>query len=177
MPLRCLWQVSLRRERVEIPPTSSALLDLPESSGDAHVGYIRLSLFSHTAPGQVRAALRQIEAEQGVRGLILDLRGNPGGLVNAGIETAALFLPPGSPVLQVVGRDTGRAETIRLDDKLDAGRPVRNAEAAAAWGRPSELPLVVLVDEDSASAAEILAGALRDGGRAQARIDSLGVHL
>lgn len=134
---------TLRREVIQIRsvPFAEVL--------DGEVGYVPLQLFSSTSTSEVRTAVDSLAAE-GVRGLILDLRGNPGGLLEEGIGIAELFLDAGDGVVETRGRGRGQSERYA-------------ASEAAAFPR---LPLVVLVDATSASASEIVAGALQDHDRA-----------
>ncbi len=116
---------------------------------DGGVGYIRLQLFSETSTREVRQAVDSLSRE-GLNGLILDLRGNPGGLLDQGVAIADLFLDAGYSIVDTKGRARGQNESF------SAVRP----QAVP------DLPLVVLVNENSASASEIVAGALQDHDRA-----------
>lgn len=136
------FEVTLVRAKIRAPVVRWALL--PEQ-----VGLVRIGSFSSGATDKVRAALERLE-QVGVRALILDLRGNPGGLVDEAVNVSGLFLPPDTVVFRSRDR-TGNETTYRT--KPDS--------------QPAMLPLVVLVDRDSASAAEIVAGALQDYGRAR----------
>ena len=112
------------------------------------VGLLQLNRnFSQTTGKEVRAKLSEFEKE-GVRGVILDMRDNPGGLLTAGVEVADAFLKTGT-IVSTVGPSSPREE-LRADGRYDF----------------PDLPLVVLVDQGSASATEIVAGALRNLGRA-----------
>ncbi|MEA3284071.1 MAG: S41 family peptidase [Synergistota bacterium] len=111
------------------------------------IGYVRLSQFKDTSPSDLGKAVIDLKNE-GARGLILDLRNNGGGLLNAAVEISDMFLNGGL----VVGTK-GRVERA-------------NEELYATDGVLTDLPLVVLVNEGSASASEIVAGAVRDRGRA-----------
>lgn len=113
------------------------------------VGYLDLASFTNTSAGEVRAGVDSLRA-LGARSVVFDLRGNPGGLLDQGVAVADLFLDPGQPIARTAGR--GPQAARRFVD----GAPQR-------WGG---LPLVVLVDGGSASAAEIVAGALQDHDRA-----------
>ncbi len=113
----------------------------------AGVAYIRLTNFNPDSTNELHKALAEARA-QGMRGLILDLRHNPGGLLNVAVETVSTFASEGEVV-----KTSGRSE---------------DPESHAVDGKAefADLPLVVLVNEHSASASEILAGALRDHQRA-----------
>ncbi len=107
------------------------------------LGYLRIQTFRDETPQEVAAELDRM-AQNGIRGLIVDLRSNGGGLLHEALEVASRFVPQGRPVLHRVNRD-GRRATER-----------------AGPGRKVTVPIVVLVNEFSASASEILAGALKD---------------
>ncbi len=113
------------------------------------IGYIPLQLFSETSTREVREALDSLGRE-GLQGLILDLRQNPGGLLDQGVAIADMFLDVGAGIVETRGRARGQNESF------NAVRPQRFPD----------LPLVVLVNENSASASEIVAGALQDHDRA-----------
>jgi carboxyl-terminal processing protease len=117
---------------------------------DEDVAYIRVHQFQQDTSGQVRAALRSAKRQAGgaIPGLILDLRGNPGGLFDEAVDTADLFLESGTIV-------TVRARRGRMEQP--------QAESKGTW---SGFPIAVVVDGRSASSAEIVAGALQDHGRA-----------
>jgi carboxyl-terminal processing protease len=119
------------------------LLDL-----EHHVGYIGINSFTADTPAALAAALDDLKG-RGVKGLILDLRACPGGLLNAATDAVRLFLAKGTIV------------TIRGRDQAD--RPIA-ADGPAAPA--ADLSLIVLADGTTASAAEIFAGALKDNGRA-----------
>jgi carboxyl-terminal processing protease len=112
------------------------------------VGYVNLTVFAETSTNELRAAIDGLVA-QGARKLVFDLRGNPGGLLDQGVAVADLFLPRGKAIVETRSRDPMESETFR-------------ASTEAAY----DLPMVVLVDGYSASAAEIVAGALQDHDRA-----------
>lgn len=113
------------------------------------VGYIPLAVFSETSGREVHDAIERLQ-EEGLTSLILDLRDNPGGLLEEGVGVADLFLEDGSPILETRGRSAGQ------DQHYGAVNP----EMVPG------LPVVVLVNERSASASEIVAGALQDHDRA-----------
>ena len=113
------------------------------------VGYVPLQKFSQTSGREVSGAIERLR-EEGMTSLILDLRGNPGGLLEEGVAVADLFLANGSPILETRGRASGQNQ---------------NFSGVSAEMVPG-LPVVVLVNESSASASEIVAGALQDHDRA-----------
>ncbi len=114
---------------------------------DEQVGYVPVTQFGEQTAADVARALQQLE-KQGARSLVLDLRGNPGGIVGEAFSLANIFLPQGKTLLTVKERD---------------GEEVLRAERAPL---APGLPMVVLVDGGSASASEIVAGALQDYDRA-----------
>ena len=134
-------EVRLVRSKVRFSGVRWAVL--PE-----RVGLLRVSSFAAGTAEDARQGLSELTAA-GVRGVILDLRGNPGGLVDQAVDLAGLFLPPDTVVLR--SRDRNGNETV-YRTKPDA--------------RPVALPLVVLVDRETASAAEMVAAALQDHRRA-----------
>jgi carboxyl-terminal processing protease len=113
------------------------------------VGYIRLSSFSENSGPEVRAALDRLRKD-GAKSAVLDLRENPGGLLDQAVDVASQFLPKGALVVQTKGRMRGQDQRYLTTE----------AGAERRW------PLVMLVDQGSASASEIVAGALQDLDRA-----------
>ena len=135
--------VPLKRARIEINAVESRL----NTSGDGKkVGYIRLKQFNANAAREMRPAIRELET-QGAEGYVLDLRSNPGGLLEASIDIARQWLDEG---------------TIVSTKTRDGIQDVRRATGSAL----TNSPVVVLVNEGSASASEILSGALQDNNRA-----------
>ncbi len=134
--------VTVRREHVEVPSVEGdKLLDAA-----AGVAYLKLASFQKTTAADLEAALRRLD-QSGMRSLVIDLRGNPGGLLSAAVDVADLFLERGLVVAT-------RGRSPEEDFNYSAGRP-------GTW----RMPLVVLIDGDSASSSEIFAGAIRDHGR------------
>jgi carboxyl-terminal processing protease len=115
-------------------------------------GYLRISQFSETTGPDTEAAVRALEQQAGgkLRGLVLDLRNNPGGVLDSAVEVSDFFLETGT----IVSAE-GRSEESRFRMEAIKGDVARGT------------PIAVLVNEGSASAAEIVAGALRDNGRAK----------
>ena len=113
-----------------------------------HIGYVRITTFGDRTTGELSTALEQIR-NRDVTGLILDLRGCPGGLLAAAVEACDLFL------------DQGRIVSTRERDQV---RDVSDASPGTEF--PLDLPMVVLIDRNSASAAEIVAACLKDQQRA-----------
>jgi carboxyl-terminal processing protease len=117
--------------------------------GDRRVGYVTISDFSEGVGDRTREAVQSV-LDNGAVAIVIDLRGNPGGLAKEAVRTAEVFLPVGSPVL------TERGEHIDTETFSTRFTPV-----------DTNIPLALLVDGQTASSAEILAGALRDNGRAE----------
>ena len=132
----------LRRARIEIRPVRYSLQNTPTGK----VGYIRLNQFSANAAEEMRDSIKDLETQR-VTGYILDLRSNPGGLLYSSIEIARMWLPEGTIVSTV-------------DRQGETDRQQANNRAL------TNKPMVVLVDGGSASASEILSGALQDNKRA-----------
>ena len=134
-----LIDYTIERAKIDVPNVESEMLE-----GD--IGYVSLVSFTQVAATDVRSAIQELEAD-GARGFVLDLRNNPGGLLSASVDVSSLFITDG--VIVTVEDRTGQAEKHRA-----SGETVTDA------------PLVVLVNGNSASASEIVAGALQDYGRA-----------
>jgi carboxyl-terminal processing protease len=137
-----LLQFTLNPELVDAPSVDRAFLLQPG------VGYIRVSSFDPQTGKQLKKAIETLGGSK-LNGLVLDLRNNPGGVVQAAFESAALFLKPGQKILSVRGRHT-------------KGEEVDVPKTAS----PYTFPLAVLLNAKTASASEILSGALQDHDRA-----------
>ncbi len=127
----------ITRARIQVPTTRSAMV----APG---IGYLHITQFLENTAPQVERELRRLKA-QGARALVLDLRHNPGGRLDASLAVARLLLPEG-PIVHQVDR-LGNRQTFRSDNPTGLG-----------------MPLAVLVDEATASASEVLAGAIKDRG-------------
>ncbi|MCC7084882.1 MAG: S41 family peptidase [Pirellulales bacterium] len=135
--------LTVKRQHVDVPSVD----DVRIIDREFGVGYFKLTCFQKTTSRDLDAALWQLHRE-GMRSLVIDLRGNPGGLLTSGVEVADKFIEQGS-IVSTKGRSPGEDFNY-------------TAQRTGTW----RVPLVVLIDGDSASAAEILAGALRDYHRA-----------
>ena len=136
----------LRQETVR----DAVLLDMDLTSG-TKIGYVRLVQFNASSPRELADALDKLE-DQGMAALVLDLRNNPGGLLNAAVEVLGEFLPPNTAVVSTEGRPGA------------TNPPALRTPARQRRVRP--YPITVLVNHNSASAAELVAGALQDLARA-----------
>ncbi|MFN8207426.1 MAG: S41 family peptidase [Bacteroidales bacterium] len=134
----------LKREKITIPnvPYAGML--------DNHTGYIRLSSFTTNAGKEVRDAMANLRDKKGAQAIILDLRGNPGGLLMEAVNIAAVFIPRGKEVVST----KGKVNQFDFDYKTSLA-PV-----------DTTIPVVVLTSRGSASASEIVAGSLQDYDRA-----------
>ena len=136
-----MLDVKVERRKVDVPSVSIAEM------ADPAVGYIRITNFQKTTTNEVSKAMLSLSG-QGMRSLIIDLRRNPGGLLDAAVELADLFLDAGT-IVSTHGRNGQENHNF-------------TAKRYGTW----DIPLVVLIDEDSASASEIFAGAMHDHHRA-----------
>jgi carboxyl-terminal processing protease len=131
-----LLEFSIVRARITVPIVEHEILD-------NNIGYVQLREFSSNAVAELQNTFSEMNTES-LDGLILDLRGNPGGLLNVAIDVSSLFIKEGTVVSEQFG--DGREQIF---------------EASGTY-LGYEIPLVILVDENSASASEIVAGALQD---------------
>jgi len=133
------FAVTLTRARITVPNTMTKMY------GD--VGYVRLMTFNEISASDVAQAIKDFDAK-GAKGYVLDLRDNPGGLLSSAIDVSSLFIEENGVI-------------VRVDER---GKPQEVDRAHG--GAITSKPMVVLVDADSASASEIVTGALKDYGRA-----------
>lgn len=135
-------EVTLRRERIAIPaiPYAGWLND--------SIGYIQHSDFTEGCYEEMRAAVDRLRAEGNLRGLVLDYRGNGGGIMQEAVKILSMFVPKGTEVVSTRGRSEQKSYRTQSEPIL------------------AELPLAVLVNGNTASAAEIVSGALQDLDRA-----------
>ncbi len=140
---RELIDFEVPRAEIHVNSVSAAIIVTPQ------IGYLQLSTVSETSAREVATAVADLR-RAGARSLIFDLRNNPGGVLDQGIGVADLFLPLGTTVVETRGRAIGSSEIYEtVSEEIWRG-----------------VPIVVLVNEFSASAAEIIAGALQDNDRA-----------
>lgn len=132
-------QVEVTRAQISLPVVAGSL----KRVNGRKLGYARLATFSEGADAALRRAVRKLQRE-GAEGLVLDLRGNGGGLLEEAVLNASIFLPEGEVVVTTKSRTQGDAVYKTKGDNLPA------------------LPIVVLIDRNTASAAEILTAALAD---------------
>jgi carboxyl-terminal processing protease len=138
--------VRVRRDEVKLPSVRNAFM-----TGQGGTGYIALTGgFSSKTDEELTEALVQLKQE-GMRQLVLDLRTNPGGLLDEAIKVSTRFLAPGEKIVEVRGRDE---------------EPSGHTYEVPNNNEPETIPMVVLVDRQTASASEIVAGALQDHDRA-----------
>lgn len=137
-----LLQVVITREIVSLKSVKSLLLD-------NHIGYLRITSFSEKTSRELEDAIEKMTKDKKLIGFLLDLRGNPGGLLDQAVKVGNFFIDEG-PIVYTIGRDKTHKEV----ENAHKGRKL------------TDLPLVVLIDGSTASASEIVAGALQDYGRA-----------
>ena len=143
-------EYALQRAEIKIQSVKGASLLDPELTGPYKIGYIRLVQFNEPTADELAKALDELQ-KQGMQALVLDLRNNPGGLLNSAVDVCAQFLPPNTKVVSTQGRVASQQHDY--------------STSGAKKERPS-FPMVVLINEGSASGAEIVAGALKDLHRA-----------
>jgi len=140
-------EYEIEREVIKVPSVRGA--KILEGEGP-RIGYVRVTQFSEPTGKEFARALADLE-KQGMGALVIDLRFNPGGLLGSAVEVAGEFLPGGALVAYTEGRSAAAA---------------RRYTAPGKSGKPRAYPVAVLVNGSSASGAEIVAGALKDSGRA-----------
>jgi len=141
---------TLMRESIKVASVKDAKILPAELAGDFRVGYVRITQFNVPTADDLAKKLDELE-KQGMQALILDLRYNPGGLLNSAVDVAGLFLPPKTLVASTEGRVPSQNRTYQT---ADSGR------------RRPRYPMAVLTNTGSASGSEIVAGALKDLRRA-----------
>src|SRR6266481_6266630 len=136
--------VNIVRDSVPLPSIRNAFM---LGSATGYVGLV--GGFQHTTDDELRESIAGLKKDGGMRQMILDLRNNPGGLLDQAIDVASEFLPRNKVIVSVKGRSEYHEPAIYKSNGTD----------------PEELPLVVLINRNTASASEIVAGAIQDHGR------------
>jgi len=154
-----------KAEPIDLPPIERQIINTDSVLGDTHdatghwsfllvgapkIGYLRITSFGERTVGELKTALGELKS-QGMQGLVLDLRNDPGGLVPAAVGVCELFLEPGKSIVSTRGR----------------GGEIERRYAAGTGEKFLDFPMAVLVNEYSASASEIVAACLQDNGRAK----------
>jgi carboxyl-terminal processing protease len=143
-------EYTLERTEIKVQSVKAAQVLDPDLTGPFKIGYIRLIQFNEPTADELSKALDNLQ-KQGMQALILDLRNNPGGLLNSAVDVCSQFLPANTKVVSTQGRVASQQREY--------------ATSGGAKQRPP-FPMAVLVNEGSASGAEIVAGALKDLHRA-----------
>ncbi len=138
-------QVTIERAIIEVPTVKDVRVL------DHAIGYVRITQFSEPTAEKLREALKSLVGQE-IRGLILDVRNNPGGLLESAVDVCSYFLPKGKLIVLTEGRRSSQKQEF----KSDGGKKF-----------PRRVPIVILVNGGSASAAEIVAGCLQDHGVAE----------
>jgi carboxyl-terminal processing protease len=141
---------SLERAEIKVQSVKGARLLDPELTGSFKIAYVRLIQFNEPTAEELSKTLNELQ-KQGMQALVLDLRNNPGGLLNSAVDVCAQFLPPNTKVVSTQGRVASQQREY--------------STSGVAKERPN-FPMAVLVNEGSASGAEIVCGALKDLHRA-----------
>src|SRR5436190_162564 len=141
---------ALERTEIKVQSVKGTKLLDAELGGTFKIGYVRIIQFNEPTAEELAKALDELQ-KQGMQALVLDLRNNPGGLLNVAVDVCAQFLPPGTKVVSTQGRVASQQHEY--------------ATSTSIKERP-RFPLAVLVNEGSASGSEIVAGALKDLKRA-----------
>lgn len=136
-------EVTIERAVIEVPP----VIDAQVLEGG--IGYLKIVEFSEPTDEKLKAALETLEKEK-IRALVIDLRNNPGGLLESAVAVCSDFLPPQKLVVSTEGRRASQKQEFLTDSRR----------------KFPDLPIAILINGGSASAAEIVAGSLQDWGRA-----------
>lgn len=147
------FPVTLKRAKITVPTIKGWSREGLEwdyfIDRDMKIGFVRVTSFTENTTESFQQTLKQLR-QQGMNGLIVDLRMNPGGLLTTAVKMAELFLPPNKKIVETRGR---------ASEKLEISSRSGNGEF-------TDIPLIILIDDYSASASEIMAGALHSHGRA-----------
>ncbi len=141
---------ALVRENIKVASVKDAKILPAEIGGEFKIGYARITQFNVPTADELGKKLDDLE-KRGMQALVLDLRYNPGGLLNSAVDVAGLFLPPKTLIVSTEGRAPSQSRSYRSGDNVKQ--------------RP-KYPLAILINNGSASGSEIVAGALKDLNRA-----------
>ena len=144
-----VFEVVLTRETIKVASVKDPHLLPAAAAGADKIGYVRIEEFSDNTSDELEEALNTLEA-QGMQELVIDLRNNPGGLLDSAVDVAGKFVPPGTVIVSTKGRTPDIAQDFRA--RLEKEHP--------------DYPIAILINGYSASGAEIVAGALKDLHRA-----------
>lgn len=139
-----LFTVTLIRDNIKVNPITYVGMD---SDG---IGYIGLTTFNESTARRVREAVSGLQKNSSLKGIVLDLRGNGGGLLEGAVAVASNFVPKGTEIVRTQGRNASNGKTYKT-----TSQPLTK-----------DIPMAVLIDEGSASSSEIVAGAMQDLDRA-----------
>ncbi|WP_461527226.1 S41 family peptidase [Prosthecobacter sp.] len=145
-------EFKVKHETLAETSVHDPMLLSPKMAGDYKIGYARISQYNQPTPRELSKALDELE-KQGMKAFVLDLRNNPGGLVDSAVAVCGEFLPEGTVVVTTEGR-------VASQNPPPFRTPSRNGK------EPRKYPIAVLINQGSASASEITAGALQDLKRA-----------
>ncbi len=143
-----VFEVTLTRETIHISSVKDARL-LPSPVGQDKIGYVRIEEFAENTSDELDHALDNLE-QSGMQALVIDLRNNPGGLLDSAVDVAGKFVPPNTVIVSTLGRTPDQSQDFRA--RVQREHP--------------NYPIAVLINGYSASGAEIVAGALKDLNRA-----------
>ncbi len=144
-----VFEVTLTRETIRVASVKDARLLPPAQGSTEKIGYLRIEEFGENTPDEVEHALETLE-DSGMQGLVIDLRNNPGGLLDSAVDVAGKFVPPDTVIVSTRGRTPNVSQDFRA--RIQREHP--------------NYPIAILINGYSASSAEIVAGALKDLKRA-----------
>jgi carboxyl-terminal processing protease len=144
-----VFEVTLTRETIRVASVKDAHLLPLSMAGQDKIGYVRIEEFAENTSDELDHALDDLE-RQGIQGLVIDLRNNPGGLLDSAVDVAGKFVPPNTVIVSTKGRTPDESQDFR----------------ARVQRQHPDYPIALLINGYSASGAEIVAGALKDLNRA-----------
>src|SRR5271154_2923711 len=144
-----VFEVVLTRETIRVASVKGARLLPAAMAGQDKIGYVRIEEFAENTPDELEHALESLEHSE-IQGLVIDLRNNPGGLLDSAVDVAGKFVPPNTVIVSTKGRTADQSQDFRA--RVQREHP--------------NYPIALLINGYSASGAEIVAGALKDLNRA-----------